>query len=1038
MRISDVRPTVFFVRGENGLRQMVRLDIRECAGASDAFLIVRWAGQQERFPLGSLSEGDCPCDICLPDIRQAMPVRLELWAGEAMQDARELTWQPGRHWELHVVHGSHHDLGYTDLPSNLLREHDCFLDQVICNCRETEDFPEVSRYRYSVEQAWSVLHFLENRPAEVAAEAARLMREGRIEVTALFGNETSELCSHEEQVRLLYPAFRLRRRFGIPIETAELNDVPGLSWGLVSVLAGAGIRFFAPGIPDYFRWGEKAVHTFWDEQAVVPRDMPGAFWWQGPDGSRVLFWYGGGLSLWDYQSALDEVQRSLARVEAAYPYDVIRYKFQGGHRDNSPPDVRLSLVAREWNQRWAYPRLIVSTNSAFFHRFEELAGASLRVLRGDLPNTDYTVGATSTAKETAVNRGAHETLAAGEKLAAFAATVTGHNYPADTIAEAYDQAMLYDEHTWGMMQPYGPAQEACFSQKGQTAYRAAALAQDVLSKAANRLADAVRLPDEGYHIVVFNPLSWARSDVVRGLFQQQEPCGHPMYWRQPEKSGEPAMLVCGWAEGRPLVHLPASLARQPFEVVDVETGRAVPCQVIELSDHGRPLPFASHRAGLADRDESFLYELMFRAEDVPACGYKTYRIVHGGTGQQQPTDLSVGDDELENAFYRIRVDRRTGEIASIYDKEQRRELVDQTAPHGFNLPVVRSPKDGQVRQFHPKTVERGAAGPLYASLIVRGEVDACPRVTQEIALYAGIKRVDVSNRVLRDATPLREVYFAFPFDLPKPQFRFEAPNSVVAPIVDQLPGSNTDCYCAQHWVSAWNEEVGITWSSVDAPVVVLSELWPGYVSQAHHSTTPPGYGHEFLRDAAQLEHGRIYSYALASNFRTNFSPVQPSDCLFRYSFTSHRVAKHDLAGPVRQVSPGSDGRNVGAVRFGWGAGNPLTPVYVQGPQGGSLPASASFCRVDRPNVLVLTVKAAEDGDGLIVRLYESEGEAGVARLELPHYEIGQAFATDLVEQDRAALNHDLHGLTVALPAFGLATVRLRGRRLPYPSHYAYY
>jgi hypothetical protein len=29
---------------------------------------------------------------------------------------------PSRRWEVHLVHGSHHDLGYTDLPSNVLRE----------------------------------------------------------------------------------------------------------------------------------------------------------------------------------------------------------------------------------------------------------------------------------------------------------------------------------------------------------------------------------------------------------------------------------------------------------------------------------------------------------------------------------------------------------------------------------------------------------------------------------------------------------------------------------------------------------------------------------------------------------------------------------------------------------------------------------------------------------------------------------------------------------------------------------------------------
>ena len=1021
MKLTSIEPTVFFTRANGGLRQLMRLRLDNPGAEREASLLFRAPGLEERLPLGRITTGAGSYDAYLSDIREALPVRFELWADGALQDAQELTWQPQRHWELYVVHTCHHDLGYTDLPSNLLREHDGFLDQVIRFCNETAHFPEESRFRYVVEQAWSILHFLENHPPEAVAEAVRLMREGRIEVTALFGNETSELCSHEEQVRLLYPAWRLRRRFGIPIETAELNDIPGISWGLVSVLAGAGIRYFAPMIPDYFRWGF-TVHPFWDEQAVLPRDMPGAFWWEGPDGSRVLFWYGGGLNLWDYQYAMGEVRQYLSHLEhGGYPYELVRCRFQGGHRDNSPPDVRLSLVAREWNERWAYPRLLVSTNAAFFRAFEAAYGDGLRVLRGDLPNTDYTVGAASTAKETGVNRLAHETLAAAEKWASFAAAGAGYQYPADTLAEAYDAAMLYDEHTWGMSQCYGPAQEACFSQKRQNAYRAAALAHDVLVKSSNRLVDEIALEDAGQHIVVFNHLSWPRSDVVRALFHLPEPCSRPMYWTAPA-GDQPSMMVAGTAMGRNVQHLSASLATEPFDLVAADTGEAVPYQVLPLSGPEQPSPFAAYRVGLVDVDPGHAWELIFQAEDVPSCGYRTYRIVPTQAGRDWPSDLKVADNSLENRYYRLHLDPTSGAIASIWDKELGRELVDAQARFGLNQVVVRAARTGEVLPFYLRQIRPGAAGPLYASLLVYGEAEGCPRVVQEIVLHSNIRRVDCYNRLLRDATPLLETYFAFPFAVEKPRFSFEAPNAVVRPISDQLPGSNTDSYCQQHWVSVANADVAVAWSSLEAPVVTLSELWPGYVSQAHHAATTPQYGHEFLRDPDQLRHGHIYSYALANNFRTNFSPVQVSDSLCRYSFTS------------RVGSSGQDG----VAAFGWGIANPLWPVYSKGPQEGDLPLSTSFCRVDAANVLALTVKAAEDGDGLILRLYECKGCPGAVRVELPYCDIDQAFLTNLAEEDRFVLSHDRHSVSVPIGAYGLATVRLRGQRLPTPSHFVYY
>jgi alpha-mannosidase len=214
----------------------------------------------------------------------------------------------------------------------------------------------------------------------------------------------------------------------------------------------------------------------------------------------------------------------------------------------------------------------------------------------------------------------------------------------------------------------------------------------------------------------------------------------------------------------------------------------------------------------------------------------------------------------------------------------------------------------------------------------------------------------------------------------------------------------------------------VAWSSLEAPLVTIGGLWPGYVSQAHHGVAPPGYGHEFLRDAAQMEKGQVYSYVMANNFRTNFSPVQVADCLFRYSLTSYR----------------GDWREGDAVRSGWSVANPLLPVCVVGPQEGGLPLKASFGSVEPKNVLVLTLKGAEDGDGVIVRLVETEGQACTTRVELPYYDIEQAFLTDLVEEDRSALGHDRHSVVVPIGAYGLATVRCRGRRLPAPGHYAYY
>ena len=176
--------------------------------------------------------------------------------------------------------------------------------------------------------------------------------------------------------------------------------------------------------------------------------------------------------------------------------------------------MRLSHIARQWNERWAYPKLIVATNFMFFERLEQTAGCDLKVLRGDLPNTDYTVGALSSALETGINRVTHDVLTSAEKLAACATMVSDYAYPTAVLNDAANCEMLFDEHTWGLSHPIGPARDANWNEKSGYAYRAAALAHDVLTKSTNRLADYVGVRDEGYHLVVFNPLAWARTDMV--------------------------------------------------------------------------------------------------------------------------------------------------------------------------------------------------------------------------------------------------------------------------------------------------------------------------------------------------------------------------------------------------------------------------------------------------------------------------------------------------------------------------------------------
>ena len=113
--------------------------------------------------------------------------------------------------------------------------------------------------------------------------------------------------------------------------------------------------------------------------------------------------------------------------------------------------------------------------------------------------------------------------------------------------------------------------------------------------------------------------------------------------------------------------------------------------------------------------------------------------------------------------------------------------MDSEAPHGFGQLIVRESTTGKEHYVEEVRVKKGLNGPILKSIIVRGRAYGCPLVVREITLYSKVKKIDFYYRVLKDSTPMLEVYIAFPFKMHNPSFKYEGPNIVVTPIEDQFP-----------------------------------------------------------------------------------------------------------------------------------------------------------------------------------------------------------------------------------------------------------
>jgi hypothetical protein len=115
------------------------------------------------IPLSAVPEGTVEREIYLPDLRQPLDIWFRVYAEQGLLAERTICWQPQKHWEVHLVHYSHHDMGYTDLPSKVVSQHAAHLEQVVAYCKETQAWSDDVKFRYLIEQAWFV--FLSSKRA---------------------------------------------------------------------------------------------------------------------------------------------------------------------------------------------------------------------------------------------------------------------------------------------------------------------------------------------------------------------------------------------------------------------------------------------------------------------------------------------------------------------------------------------------------------------------------------------------------------------------------------------------------------------------------------------------------------------------------------------------------------------------------------------------------------------------------------------------------------------------------------------------------
>lgn len=367
-------------------------------------------------------------------------------------------------------------------------------------------------------------------------------------------------------------------------------------------------------------------------------------------------------------------------------------------------------------------------------------------------------------------------------------------------------------------------------------------------------------------------------------------------------------------------------------------------------------------------------------EHLPSKGYKTFAAVSGETEQKTPFVI-VCDHTLETPFYTVHLDAE-GRFDRIYDKENDREVLQdgkkgnqfrmyEDKPMCFDnwdVDIYYTEKYWDVNDVI--SMEWTECGPVRTTLeIERRESNSVIR--QKIHFYADSRRIEFETYVdWKEHQTLLKVHF--PVNVHTDEATFDV----------QFGNLTRKVHTNTSWDKARFESCGQKWIDL---------------SEGH-------YGVSMLNDC-KYGHSVKDSDMALTLIKSGIEPNPVADQeehYFTYAIYPH-AEKWQEAKTVEQA---------------YDLNQPA--IAVAGGKPGSLLSKAS---VDRSNVVLETIKCAESGHGIIIRMYESENALTKTNLVVEG-NYNKAFVCNLLEEEEAELELKDGVVCVQLKPYEVVTVKL--------------
>ncbi|MES2462865.1 MAG: alpha-mannosidase, partial [Armatimonadota bacterium] len=344
--------------------------------------------------------------------------------------------------------------------------------------------------------------------------------------------------SAESLVRhMLYGNHFFKREFGVTSQEFMLPDCFGFPYALPTILGHAGLTGFS------------TQKLTWGSAIGVPFKVGN---WEGPDGKRILSALDPGAYVHDITEDLSVNTSWLARIQntgsksGAY----VDYHYYGvGDRGGAPSDASVSWV--EKSLKGTGPIKVISSRAdEMFLAIKPDQKAKLPVYKGEMLLTEHSAGSvTSQSYMKRWNR-QNELLADSAERAAVAAMwLGGPRYPSERLYQAWNLVLGSQMHDILPGTSLPKAYEFSWNDEVLALNQFAAITVDSVAA----ITSAMDTRAQGTSLVVYNPLSVARQDVVeatvpvsgnnsRGI-QVHGPDGKPVPTQVLSRSGSTARVL---------------------------------------------------------------------------------------------------------------------------------------------------------------------------------------------------------------------------------------------------------------------------------------------------------------------------------------------------------------------------------------------------------------------------------------------------------------------------------------------------------------